>query len=81
MAYDFLTEQPVSGAAVYFFRWIFHNWSDKYCIQILRNHIPALKPGAKIIINDNVLPRPGVMSKWQEDRLRYVTKQILTTLL
>ncbi|KAI3325057.1 S-adenosyl-L-methionine-dependent methyltransferase [Xylariaceae sp. AK1471] len=34
------------------------------------NHIPALKSGAKIIINDNVLPQPGSMSKWQEDRLR-----------
>ncbi|KAI8630535.1 S-adenosyl-L-methionine-dependent methyltransferase [Xylariaceae sp. FL1651] len=70
MTHNFLTEKPVSGAAVYFSRWIFHNWSDKYCIQILRNHTPALKSGAKIIINDNVLPLPRVMSKWQEDRLR-----------
>ncbi|ROW15288.1 hypothetical protein VPNG_02999 [Cytospora leucostoma] len=70
MMHDFLTEQPVRGADVYFFRWIFHNWSDKYCIKILRNLIPALKPGAKIVINDNVLPQPGVMSRWQEERLR-----------
>ncbi|KAI0900092.1 S-adenosyl-L-methionine-dependent methyltransferase [Annulohypoxylon nitens] len=70
MVHDFLSEQPVRGADVYFFRWIFHNWSDKYCIQILRNLIPALKPGAKIIVNDNVPPQPGVMSRWQEDRLR-----------
>ncbi|KAK7751322.1 hypothetical protein SLS62_006728 [Diatrype stigma] len=68
--HDFLTEQPVQGADVYFFRWIFHNWSDKYSIQILRNLIPALKPGAKIVINDNVLPQPGNMSNWQESRLR-----------
>lgn len=68
--HDFLTEQPVHGADVYFFRWILHNWSDKYCVKILRNLIPALKPGAKIVLNDNVLPKPGVMSKWQEDRLR-----------
>ncbi|KAK8066271.1 O-methyltransferase [Apiospora hydei] len=70
MAHDFLTEQPVKGADVYFFRWILHNWSDKYCIKILRNHIPALKKGAKIVINDNVLPEPAVMSNWQESRLR-----------
>ncbi|KAI2608113.1 S-adenosyl-L-methionine-dependent methyltransferase [Hypoxylon fragiforme] len=49
MAHDFLTPQPIYGADVYFFRWIFHNWSDKYCIKILRNLILALKPGAKII--------------------------------
>lgn len=71
MAHNFLTEQPTHGADVYFFRWIFHNWSDKYCIQILKNLIPALKPGAKIVINDNVLPQPGVLSQWQDSRLRY----------
>ncbi|KAI2642063.1 S-adenosyl-L-methionine-dependent methyltransferase [Xylaria nigripes] len=70
MTHDFFKEQPVVGADVYFFRWILHNWSDKYCIDILRKHIPALKPGAKIVINDNVLPQPGVLSKWQENRLR-----------
>ncbi|KAI1499876.1 S-adenosyl-L-methionine-dependent methyltransferase [Biscogniauxia marginata] len=70
MTHDFLTEQPIHGADVYFFRWIFHNWSDKYCVKILRNLIPALKPGAKIVVNDNVLPKPGVLSKWQEDSLR-----------
>ncbi|KAI0838918.1 S-adenosyl-L-methionine-dependent methyltransferase [Hypoxylon sp. FL0890] len=70
MAHDFLTEQPVRGADVYFLRWILHNWSDKYSIKILRNLIPALKPGAKIIVNDNVLPQPGTISKFQEKRLR-----------
>ncbi|KAI1801108.1 S-adenosyl-L-methionine-dependent methyltransferase [Daldinia bambusicola] len=70
MTHDFFTEQPIAGADVYFFRWIFHNWSDKYSIEILRKHIPALKKGAKIVINDNLLPQPGVLSRWQEDRLR-----------
>ncbi|KAK0609535.1 S-adenosyl-L-methionine-dependent methyltransferase [Bombardia bombarda] len=74
MEHDFLTEQPddikTLKPDVFFFRWIFHNWSDKYCVKILRSLIPALKPGAKIVINDNVPPGPGVMSKWQEDRFR-----------
>ena len=72
MTHDFLTEQSVHGADVYFFRWILHNWSDKYCVKILRNLIPALKKGARIVINDGVLPKAGVMSRWQEERLRYV---------
>lgn len=79
MTHDFLTEQPVRGADVYFFRWIFHNWSDKYCVKILRNLIPALKPGAKVVINDNVLPKPGVMSRWQEERLKYDCIRIRST--
>ncbi|KAI1444514.1 S-adenosyl-L-methionine-dependent methyltransferase [Annulohypoxylon stygium] len=70
MAHDFFAPQPVSGADVYFFRWVFHNWSDKYSIKILRTLIPALKPGAKIIINDTVIPGPGVMPKSMEIRMR-----------
>ncbi len=36
--YDMFTPQPVEYADIYFFRNIFHNWSDEDCIKILRNH-------------------------------------------
>ena len=75
MPHDFFREQPVKGADVYLFRWIFHNWSDDYCIKILRSLTPSLKKGAIIVINDNVLPEPGTMGLWQEGRLRYVAIQ------
>ncbi|KAJ8131015.1 hypothetical protein O1611_g2611 [Lasiodiplodia mahajangana] len=70
MAHDFFLPQPVRDADVYFFRWIFHNWSDKYAIKILKNTIPALKPGAKVIINDAILLEPGKMPKAMEARVR-----------
>lgn len=70
MAHDFFTEQPVTGADVYFFRWIFHDWSDKYCIQILRCLIPALKHGARVIISDMTLTPPGSVSPYQEWLMR-----------
>ncbi|KUI59276.1 6-hydroxytryprostatin B O-methyltransferase [Cytospora mali] len=70
MVHDFFTPQPVVGADVYFFRWIFHNWSDKYSIKILRSLIPALKPAAKVIISDAVLPGPGQIPKGMEARMR-----------
>lgn len=73
MPHDFLTEQPVKNADVYLFRWIFHNWSDLYCMRILRNLIPALKNGAIILVNDNVLPEPGSLGLWQEERIRFVS--------
>lgn len=72
MAYDFFTEQPVRGADVYFFRWIFHNWSDKYCIDICRALIPALKPGAWLLIQEILLPEPGTVSWYQERKMRWV---------
>ncbi|KAL8702456.1 MAG: hypothetical protein Q9201_004380 [Fulgogasparrea decipioides] len=70
-AHDFLTEQPVKGADVYLFRWVLHNWSDQHCIRILENHVPALKAGSTVVINDSCLPEPGTLELLQEDRILY----------
>lgn len=72
MEHDFLIEQRVKNADVYLFRWILHDWSDMYCIRILRNLIPALKAGLIIFINDNVLPESGTLGSWQGERIRCV---------
>lgn len=69
MAHDLFAPQTVQ-ADVYFFRWIFHNWSDKYCVQILRAQIPALKPKARVIIQDGCLPEPGAVALWREKIFR-----------
>ena len=66
MPHDFFTQQPVVGADMYLFRWVMHDWSDKYAINILRALIPALKYGARVVINEFVLPEPGTMSPFQE---------------
>ncbi|KAL2799532.1 S-adenosyl-L-methionine-dependent methyltransferase [Aspergillus keveii] len=55
-AHDFFTPQPVKHADVYFFRYILHNWADKYAVQILRNLIPAMKAGSHVIIYEFLLP-------------------------
>lgn len=59
MEYDFFTEQPVKDADVYFMRQILHDWSDSKCVEILKNQIPALKPGARIILNETCPLPPG----------------------
>ena len=69
MAHDFFEPQPVE-ADVYFFRQIFHNWPDPSCVKILRALIPALKPGAKVVANDHLVPPPGTMSILQERAIR-----------
>lgn len=58
-AHNFFEEQPVKGADVYLLRLVLHDWSDKYSIMIIKALIPALKPGAKIVINDRVVPGCG----------------------
>jgi hypothetical protein len=55
---------------VYFFRWIIHNYSTQYAVKILRNLIPALKPGARVVINDHCLRQPGSETPWDEKLMR-----------
>lgn len=67
--YDFRNQQPCHNADVYYFKNILHNWPDASCVQILRNQIPALKPGATILIDDFTLHEPGTLP-WSEERRR-----------
>ncbi|KAI9744020.1 MAG: hypothetical protein M1818_002754 [Claussenomyces sp. TS43310] len=59
MAHDMFTEQPVKGADVYFFRCTLHNWADENVVKVLRALVPALKPGARVVVQDNGLAAPG----------------------
>ncbi|KAL9594232.1 MAG: hypothetical protein Q9219_007149 [cf. Caloplaca sp. 3 TL-2023] len=70
MAHDFFQEQPIKDGAVYCMKRILHDWSDKYAMQILRALIPALKPGAKVLVLEQVLPVPGELSIYQERAFR-----------
>ena len=68
--HNFFEPQPVAADA-YLFRWIFHDWPDKYVIKILRQLVPALKPGAKIIINEGFSQPHGSLPPVIERTLRY----------
>jgi SAM-dependent methyltransferase len=70
MEHDFFEEQPVKGADVYFLRWILHDWSDKYAVKILRNLIPALRTGSRILVSELCLPSPCVLSPYKERSAR-----------
>lgn len=69
MPHDFFTEQPIHGADVYFMRWILHNWSDKYCVQILRSLVPALRKGSKVILYEFLLSDKPVTKLTQKQGL------------
>ncbi|KAI1779353.1 S-adenosyl-L-methionine-dependent methyltransferase [Hypoxylon cercidicola] len=79
-AHDFFKEQGVRGADVYFFRWIMHNYSRPYAVQLLKNLVPALKPGARIIINDHCLDEPGLENPWDERLMRSMDLVMMTLL-
>ncbi|ODA80852.1 hypothetical protein RJ55_03812 [Drechmeria coniospora] len=68
-AHNFFDEQPVIADA-YLFRHVFHAFSDKSALAILRALVPALRPGARIIINDVTLRPPGEMARIEEKSVR-----------
>ncbi|KAH7380633.1 putative O-methyltransferase [Pyrenochaeta sp. MPI-SDFR-AT-0127] len=70
MDHDMFTEQPVIHADVYLLRFVLHDWPDKYCIKILKQLIPALKRGAKVVIQDHLLSDPGSLPLLQEMQIR-----------
>lgn len=57
--HDFFDPQPVKDADVYLLRLVLHDWSDKYAVVIIRALTPALKPGARVVVNERVLPAFG----------------------
>ena len=69
MGHDFFTEQPIKEADVYFFRFILHNWSDKYAEKILGNLIPAMKPGSRVVIYE-FLPDDVATTLWSDKQKR-----------
>ncbi|CAM1505847.1 Fc.00g114840.m01.CDS01 [Cosmosporella sp. VM-42] len=75
-AHDIFEPQTVVAEA-YLFRHVFHAFSDRYAVKILRALIPALRPGARIIINDMVLPTPGSVSEFEEKGVRTLDVLVL----
>ncbi|KAM0741261.1 hypothetical protein ACQRIT_004118 [Beauveria bassiana] len=76
-AHDCFNPQPVE-AKVYFFRHVFHTFSDKYAVATLKALVPVMKPGARVVINDYVLPQPGILPQSDEKSVR-IMDQLMRT--
>lgn len=75
-AYDFFSTQPVAAADVYLFRWVFHDWPDHYVVRILRAQVPALRKGARILVNESLSPPPGSLPLTLERTIWYVRNPV-----
>ncbi|ROW02484.1 hypothetical protein VMCG_06063 [Cytospora schulzeri] len=69
----------MSEANVIFFRWSLRNWADKYCVMALKAQVPVLKPGARIIIQDTIMPEPGAVPLWKEKNARSADLSLMAT--
>ncbi len=72
MNHDMLNPQPIKDADVYFWRAVLHNHPDAVVLKSLQSLIPALKPGARIIIQDFGLTHPGEGRLADESYERFV---------
>ncbi|KAI1111372.1 S-adenosyl-L-methionine-dependent methyltransferase [Nemania sp. NC0429] len=53
--HNFFETNPVKHADVYWLRYVIHDWSDEYCVQILSAIKPAMGPRSRILICDQVM--------------------------
>ncbi|UNI16454.1 hypothetical protein JDV02_002886 [Purpureocillium takamizusanense] len=51
LAHDFFTPQPIQ-ADIYLFKWVFYDWSNKDIVKIIQALVPALRPGARVLVLD-----------------------------
>ncbi|KAK7979659.1 hypothetical protein PG989_012116 [Apiospora arundinis] len=73
--HSFFSPQPVRDAAVFLIRQCTHNWADKDVVSIFKGFIPGLEnsgPDTPLLINDIILPEPGVWPRHQERVIRQV---------
>lgn len=65
--YDFFTPNTVQGD-YYIFRHILHDWTDEKAVIIVKNLVPALKSGARVILYEAVMPEPPatLANTWDE---------------
>ena len=62
---DFFQTVP-TGADAYILRWIIHDWSEAEALALLGKVREAMKPGARLILLEELIPEVGepVPGKW-----------------
>ncbi|KAL4900543.1 hypothetical protein BDW74DRAFT_182629 [Aspergillus multicolor] len=53
--HNFFEANPVKGADIYWLRYILHDWSDEYCVQILSAVRNSMDARSRILICDQVM--------------------------
>jgi hypothetical protein len=54
--HDFFTPQPIKDAAIFFMRFIIHDWPDAYAKKILSQLRASAQPTTKLLLMDNIVP-------------------------
>ncbi|GME32956.1 hypothetical protein GTA08_BOTSDO10949 [Neofusicoccum parvum] len=67
-------EDALPRSAVYFLKWVFHNWDDEHCIKLLRRLREAIvvKPGvSRVLVVETVIRegRQGSFARYADIRM------------
>ena len=57
--YNFFNPQPMHDADIYLFRHVLHDWSDAKAGEIVRNTVPSMKSGSRLIVSEYILYPAG----------------------
>ncbi|KAI1738211.1 S-adenosyl-L-methionine-dependent methyltransferase [Xylaria scruposa] len=78
--HSFWDPNPLVGADVYFLRQVIHDWPRKEAIDILRALIPALKPGARVLISEFMVPELADDDLLEAKMIRQMDLQMMAIL-
>ncbi|PSN67491.1 S-adenosyl-L-methionine-dependent methyltransferase [Corynespora cassiicola Philippines] len=60
ISHSFYDAQTIKDAKFYYLRNVLHGLPHAYCIRVLKNLIPAMDEGSRLLVVDVVLPDEGV---------------------
>ncbi|KAJ5698549.1 hypothetical protein N7462_000554 [Penicillium macrosclerotiorum] len=55
MAHSFFNKNPVEAADVYYLRYVLHDWSDEYCVNILSSIRESMASHSRLLICEQVM--------------------------
>ncbi|KAJ6480521.1 S-adenosyl-L-methionine-dependent methyltransferase [Mycena vitilis] len=54
--HDFFEPQPQTDATIFLLKQIMHDWSDEYCVKILKRLWDAAQPKTTLLLLDSIMP-------------------------
>ncbi len=64
--HDFFTVNPVKNADVFMAKYVIHDWSNKYSLEILKRLREAAAPHTKLVLLDKIIPYMCPLSAIEE---------------